>query len=226
MPLPHQSPPRNDRQLAILHAAERLFAERGFRSVTIRQVADAASVPLALIGYYYDHKEGLFRAIFAHHGHLHQEPLRALDEARRMAGEPGALRRVVEAFVLPLLRWRRDAGTRHYAQLLAHELAHATPEAERALRAHVDPLLQRIVEALQAVLPQASRADLADALRFALGAVQAHLSDHRLDRVMPVPRPEPATAARLSELIAGGMHAALACARPVQLAPPRPLEPV
>ena len=38
------------------------------------------------------------------------------------------------------------------------------------------------------------------ALRFALGAVQAHLSEHRLDQVLPGPRPESATAVRLSEL--------------------------
>jgi AcrR family transcriptional regulator len=226
MPSPRQSSPRNDRQLAILHAAERLFAERGFHAVTIRQIADAASVPLALIGYYYDHTEGLFKAIFAHHGHLHQEPLRALDGARRAAGEPGGLRRVVEAFVLPLLHWRRDARTRHYARLLAHELAHATPEAEPALRAHVDPLLLRIAEALQAALPKASRTELAEALRFALGAVQAHLSEHRLDQVLPGPRPDPATAVRLSELIAGGIHAALASAEPVPPAWQRPVEQV
>ncbi len=216
MPSPLASPPvlRNDRQQAILHAAERLFAERGFHAVTIRQIADAASVPLALVGYYFGHKEGLFRAVFAQHGHLHQEPLRALDEARRTAGEPGGLRRAVEAFVLPLQRWRHDGRTRHYARLLAHELAQATPEAEPVLRAHVDPLLRRIAEALQAALPKASRAELAEALRFALGAVQAQLCEHRLDHILPGPPPDAAPASRLSELIAGGIQAALAQARP------------
>ena len=33
------------------------------------------------------------------------------------------LRRVVEAFVLPLLRWRHHSASQHYAQLLARELA-------------------------------------------------------------------------------------------------------
>src|SRR5690606_24040966 len=124
MPSPRTSrlPPRSDRQQAILRAAEQQFAQRGFNAVTIRQIADAADVPLALVGYYFNHKEGLFRAIFAHHGHRHHEAMRALEEARRRAGEPDGLHSVVEAFVQPLLRWRGDSATRHYARLLAREL--------------------------------------------------------------------------------------------------------
>lgn len=215
-------PPRSDRQQAILRAAERLFAQRGFHAVTVRQIAEAAGVPLALVGYYFDHKEGLFRAIFAHHGHLHHEAMRALEDARHAAalpGEPEGLRRVIQAFVLPLLRWRQQSGSQHYAQLLARELAQATPEAEAALQAHVDPLLQRLFDALQAALPQATRPELADALRFALGAVQAHLAEHRLDRLLPGACAEPVSAPRLSELIAGGIRAVLAPAPAPQQTP-------
>lgn len=221
MPSPRTSrlPPRSDRQQAILRAAEQHFAQRGFNAVTIRQIADAADVPLALVGYYFNHKEGLFRAIFAHHGHRHHEAMRALEEARRRAGEPDGLHGVVEAFVQPLLRWRGDSATRHYARLLARELAQATPEAEPALQQHVDPLLQRFFDALQAALPKASRAELADALRFALGAVQAHLGEHRLDRVLPGQCVEPVTAQRLSGFIAGGIRAVLAPTVSSALAP-------
>ncbi len=209
-PRPSHLPPRSDRQQAILRAAEQLFAHRGFNAVTIRQIAEAADVPLALVGYYFHHKEGLFRAVFARHGHLHQEAMRALEEARHRASEPDGLLRVVDAFVQPLMRWRGDSASRHYARLLARELAQSTPEAEPALQQHVDPLLQRFLDALQAALPKASRADLADALRFALGAVQAHLGEHRLDRVLPGPCAEPGTALRLSGFIAGGIRAVLA----------------
>lgn len=209
-PRPSQLPPRSDRQQAILRAAEQLFAHRGFNAVTIRQIAEAADVPLALVGYYFHHKEGLFRAVFARHGHLHHEAMRALEEARRRAGEPDGLLRVVDAFVQPLMRWRGDSASRHYARLLARELAQSTPEAEPALQQHVDPLLQRFLDALQAALPKASRADLADALRFALGAVQAQLGEHRLDKVLPGQCAEPGTALRLSGFIAGGIRAVLA----------------
>ncbi len=209
-PRPSQLPARSERQQAILRAAEQLFAQRGFNSVTIRQIADAAKVPLALVGYYFHHKEGLFRAVFAQHGHRHHEAMRALEEARRGASEPDGLHRVVEAFVQPMLRWRSDSASRHYARLLARELAQATPEAESALQQHIDPLLQRFLDALQAALPKASRADLADALRFTLGAVQAHLGDHRLDQLLPGQGAEPGSTLRLCGFIAGGIRAVLA----------------
>jgi AcrR family transcriptional regulator len=53
-----------DRQQAILLAAEKLFAEKGYARVTIREIAKEANVPLALVGYYYGPKHELFQAIF------------------------------------------------------------------------------------------------------------------------------------------------------------------
>ena len=60
---------RPDRKQAILLAAEKLFAQHGYHGVTIRQIADEASVPLALVSYYYGQKHELFHAIFEHWSH-------------------------------------------------------------------------------------------------------------------------------------------------------------
>ncbi|MFP5444603.1 MAG: TetR family transcriptional regulator, partial [Betaproteobacteria bacterium] len=49
-----------NRQANILQAAERLFATRGFHGVSIRDIADEAGVPLALVGYYYGPKLSLY----------------------------------------------------------------------------------------------------------------------------------------------------------------------
>jgi len=51
---------------AILLAAEKLFAQHGYHAVTIRDIADEAGVPLALVGYYFGPKHELFAAIFEH----------------------------------------------------------------------------------------------------------------------------------------------------------------
>ena len=61
--------PRPDRRHAILLAAEKLFAQHGYHAVTIRQIAEEAAVPLALVGYYYGPKHELFHAIFEHWSH-------------------------------------------------------------------------------------------------------------------------------------------------------------
>jgi len=48
----------------ILRAARELFAERGFRDTTVREIAKRAGVNGAAINYYFDSKEALYVAVF------------------------------------------------------------------------------------------------------------------------------------------------------------------
>ncbi|MFN7641042.1 MAG: TetR family transcriptional regulator, partial [bacterium] len=100
---------RTDRRAAILLAAEKLFAQRGYHAVTIRQIADEASVPLALVSYYYGQKQSLFEAIFAHWNNTIEERLRELQLARQAVDPQARLVRIVEAFVDPVLRLRASS---------------------------------------------------------------------------------------------------------------------
>jgi AcrR family transcriptional regulator len=52
--------PEADLRSVILDAARPLFAERGYRETTMRAVAGAAGVDVALVAYYFGNKEGLF----------------------------------------------------------------------------------------------------------------------------------------------------------------------
>ena len=54
-----------DAKEKLLAAAPRLFAEKGFAGVSIRQLAEAAGVNSAMISYYYGGKEGLYEAVLA-----------------------------------------------------------------------------------------------------------------------------------------------------------------
>jgi len=53
----------SNRASELMAAALDLFAERNFASVTIKDIARATGVNTALIYYYFDSKQGLFRAI-------------------------------------------------------------------------------------------------------------------------------------------------------------------
>ena len=61
---PRQGPraDRSDARGDILKAARNLFAAKGFKGTTMRAVADAAGVDVALIPYYFGNKDGLFAA--------------------------------------------------------------------------------------------------------------------------------------------------------------------
>lgn len=202
---------RPDRQQAILLAAEKLFAQRGYHAVTIRQIADEAGVPLALVGYYYGPKRDLFHAVFAHWNRTIEERLIALDSAVAEPSDTRRLLRIVEAFVQPVIRMRASSEGQYYAQLVGRELGYASQEADRVLREFFDPMAARFIDALHAALPHATRADAAWGYQFALGALLHHLVDTRVARLsggINVPN-DPAAAERLVRFIVGGLRAAL-----------------
>lgn len=67
---------RTDVRGDILTAARTLFAARGFRGTTMRAVAEAAGVDVALVPYYFGNKDGLFAATLE----LPVDPRAKLDE--------------------------------------------------------------------------------------------------------------------------------------------------
>lgn len=212
-PLTPQSPEntRPDRRMAILLAAEKLFAQRGYHAVSIRQIAEEAGVPLALVGYYFGPKHELFHAIFAHWSRTIDERLAALRATSHDPADPQTLPRIIHAFVDPVLRLRASPEGESYALLVARELAHAQEEADRVLRQFFDPLAHAFIDALQAALPHASRAQVAWGYQFALGALMHHLSDRRVERLSRGENTanDPAAAPLLVAFIVGGLRAAL-----------------
>ena len=58
----------NTKQIQIMEAAEALFAERSFSGTSVRNIAEAADVNLAMISYYFGSKEKLMEAMFTYRG--------------------------------------------------------------------------------------------------------------------------------------------------------------
>lgn len=54
----------NEKQLAIINTAEKLFAVNGFDGTSVRDIANEAGVNVAMISYYFGSKEKLMEAIF------------------------------------------------------------------------------------------------------------------------------------------------------------------
>jgi AcrR family transcriptional regulator len=215
---------RPDRRLAILLAAERLFAQHGYQGVSIRQIAEAAGVPPALVGYYFGAKHELFLAIFDHWRGTLEERLRLLAEARAQPPDGHTLRRVVQAFVEPVLKLRGSSEGECYAQLVARELAYRTPEAARVLSDHFDPLAHAFIDALHGASPGSTRAQSAWAYQFALGALIHHISDDRVERLSRGLNrsADPAAAQALVNFICAGIAAVVT---PTQGLPPHQPSP-
>jgi len=56
----------NEKQVQIMEAAEKLFADKGFEGTSVRDIAEKASVNLAMISYYFGSKEKMMEAMFSY----------------------------------------------------------------------------------------------------------------------------------------------------------------
>ena len=202
---------RPDRKQAILLAAEKLFAQHGYHAVTIRQIAEEAGVPLALVGYYHGQKHELFHAIFEHWAPSIEARLAGLAAVNLDPDDARTLPRIIEAFIAPVLALRASSEGEYYALLVARELANTTEEADRVLRAYFDPLAEAFIDALHVVLPHATRGEVAWGYQFALGALMNHLNSSRIARLSRGENTpgDPAMAPMLVNFIVGGLRHAL-----------------
>lgn len=210
-----------NRRRAILLAAERLFAEHGFHAVSVRDIASAAGVPLALVGYHYGNKQALYHAIFESWMPVIEERRRRLAKAMAASPTPRTLDEVLEAFVAPLVAMHADPEGMYFARMATRDLAAPSPESEQAHREFFDPMAHDFIDALQHLFPTASRADVAWCYQFMLGAVLHFLSDQRVERLShgEATPADPARTTTLVAFVAAGFRGVLTPA-PVPAAVP------
>jgi AcrR family transcriptional regulator len=106
----------------VLDAAERLFAERGFDGVSIRDIAEEAEVTLGVVGFHGGSKLDLFRTVLARRVvHLSAARSAALAEIRSNVAKRHDVSAIVRAYVSPYLKiaMGREPQWRAYAKLAA-----------------------------------------------------------------------------------------------------------
>lgn len=166
-------------RLAILRAAERLFAERGFAGASLRGIVAEAGVNLAAVNYHFGSKEGLIRAVFAWRLEpLNRERLRLLDGCEA-GGGGGTLEGILEALIRPALHLSRDErhGGVVFMRLLGRTMSEGEGERREMLDGHLAETVQRFTRALQRVLPWLPAEDFYWRLHFTVGAMASAMYD-------------------------------------------------
>jgi AcrR family transcriptional regulator len=177
---------RRDR---ILDAAERLFAQRGFHGVSIRDITGAAGVDVALANYHFGSKQGLLQAVFMRRAEsLNAERLERLDsvlDEARAAKKTPTLESIIDAFTHPLLdrSARGGPGWKSYFALVAE--VNNSPEWGGVLMTrHFDPVVHRFIDAIRLALPGRDDRDIYWAYHFLSGALTLTFAETgRIDKL-------------------------------------------
>src|SRR5512136_2269286 len=97
--------PSDQTRSAILAAAERLYAERGFSDVTLRDIVAEANVNLAAVNYHFGSKDELIAELFVTRSiALNRERLTELRAAEEKGGGRAPVEAILRALVGPSLR--------------------------------------------------------------------------------------------------------------------------
>src|SRR5215475_12496677 len=155
----------------ILRTAERLFAERGFNGVSVRELAAAAQVNIASIGYHFENKEGLLSEVYRRHCEpLIEERLRGLKASSRLRGK-ARIAAIIEAFIRPALQQVEVEGGAAFIRLRAVLSGENSELLEKLVAENFDQSSAAFIDELCACLPHLTRTDVCWRFHFLLGTI-------------------------------------------------------
>ena len=156
-----------DARERIFLAAERLFAERGFDGVSVRDIVQAADVNLAAVSYYFGSKSELLLAVFRSRAReLNRERRTLLRDVEARHGGAPPLAGILRALMGPPILWRDPASGKDTAsRFISRALAEVTPDLRKILESDVSHL-GGFLAALARALPHLSPQEVCWALHF------------------------------------------------------------
>jgi AcrR family transcriptional regulator len=164
---------------AILAAAERLYADRGFGDVTLRDIVAEANVNLAAVNYHFGSKDELIAELFVTRSlQLNRERLRELRAAEEAGGGVGDIAEILRALVGPTLRGCLGPDTQHStaARFMIRVNIESVPAIRRIRNREIDHL-RKFIAAMKRALPESSDVELYWGLHFALAMAQQTVRD-------------------------------------------------
>jgi AcrR family transcriptional regulator len=155
---------------AILAAAERLYADRGFGDVTLRDIVAEANVNLAAVNYHFGSKDELIAELFVTRSiATNRQRLIELKAAEEKGGGRATIDQILRALVGPPLRGclgpDREGSTA--ARFMIRASIESVPPIRRIRNREIDHL-RKFAAAMRRAMPDCSETELYWGLHFAL----------------------------------------------------------
>jgi AcrR family transcriptional regulator len=171
--------PSDRTRALILDAAERLYAERGFGDVTLRDIVAAAGVNLAAVNYHFGSKDELIAELFVTRGvATNRARLTELKAAETAGNGRADIKAILRALVGPTLRGclGPDNEQSTAAHFMIRASIEAVPPIRRIKNREIDHL-RKFAAAMRRSLPDCDEADLYWGLHFALAMTHQTIRD-------------------------------------------------
>jgi AcrR family transcriptional regulator len=164
---------------AILAAAERLYADRGFGDVTLRDIVAEANVNLAAVNYHFGSKDELISELFVTRSlALNRERLQELRAAEEKGGGRAEIADILRALVGPTLRGclGPENARSTAARFMIRVNIESVPAIRRIRNREIDHL-RKFIGAMRRSLPGLPDVELFWGLHFALAMAQQTVRD-------------------------------------------------
>src|ERR1700710_1865556 len=162
--------PTDHTRSAILSAAERLYADRGFADVTLRDIVAAADVNLAAVNYHFGSKDEVIAELFVTRRPApNRERLNELKSAEAAGGGRADVDAILRALVGPTLRGCLGPNNERStaARFMIRASIESVPPIRRIKNREIDHL-KKFAAAMRRSLPNRDEAELYWGLHFAL----------------------------------------------------------
>jgi AcrR family transcriptional regulator len=155
-----------DTKQRILDSAERLFAENGFDSTSLRTIIADAQVNLAAIHYHFHSKEALLDAVILRRLEpINRHRLEMLDACE----QPASLEAIIEAFLGPAFRVAVGQNGTNFTKLMGRIFTEKSLVPR--MKHHMEEMINRFIQAFQNAVPDLPRDEVFWRLQFIGGAM-------------------------------------------------------
>ena len=159
----------------ILDVAERLFADFGLPSTSLRDITSEAGVNLASVNYHFGSKEALLVAVLERRFRpVNQRRVERLEELERLAGPRGAeVEAILRAFIAPPFEIQADRGEGgvKFVRLLGRIHSETNDDFRADFVNMFNKVFRRFTTALQKALPEIDPAELDWRMWFLIGSM-------------------------------------------------------
>ena len=162
----------------ILDTAERLFAKKGIKHTSVRDITGAAKAHLAAVNYHFRSKDGLLREVVERRiVPLNRERLRLLDDATKRFGKKAVpVESVLYALLSPAIKLYFERL--HFLRITGQIVSDPDDEVYTIFLLHFHGVFSRFKEAFSESLPHFEDEEIMWRIHFLVGAMIHTWANH------------------------------------------------